>query len=50
VESQLFGVTATDPITITATTLLLGAVALGAALVPAYGAAAVNPTDALRAE
>ena len=50
VESQLFGVKPTDPITITATTLVLGAVALGAALVPAYGAATVNPTDALRAE
>jgi predicted permease len=50
VESQLFGVKPTDPITIAATTLLLGAVALAAALVPAYGAATVNPTDALRAE
>jgi putative ABC transport system permease protein len=50
VESQLFGVTATDPATIAATTLLLAAVALGAALVPAYGASTVNPTDALRAE
>jgi ABC-type antimicrobial peptide transport system permease subunit len=50
VESQLFGVTATDPITITVTTLLLAAAALSAALIPAYGAARVNPTDALRAE
>jgi putative ABC transport system permease protein len=50
VESQLFGVTATDPITIGATTVLLAAVALVAALVPACGAATVNPTDALRAE
>jgi putative ABC transport system permease protein len=50
VESQLFGVTPTDPATIAATTLLLAAVALGAALVPAYGASTVNPTDALRAE
>jgi ABC-type antimicrobial peptide transport system permease subunit len=50
VESQLFGVTATDPITIGATTVLLAAVALAAALVPACGAATVNPTDALRAE
>jgi predicted permease len=50
VESQLFGVTPTDPITIAATTLLLALVSLGAALVPAYGASTVNPTDALRAE
>ena len=50
VESQLFGVTATDPVTITVTTLLLAAAALGAALIPAYRASTVNPTDALRAE
>ena len=49
VESQLFGVTATirhDR----GTTLLLAAAALGAALIPAYRASTVNPTDALRAE
>jgi predicted permease len=50
VESQLFGVTATDPVTITVTTLLLAAAALGAALIPAYRASTVNPADALRAE
>jgi predicted permease len=50
VESQLFGVTATDPVTITVTTLLLAAAALGAALIPAYRASTVNPTDALRAQ
>jgi predicted permease len=50
VESQLFGVTATDPVTITVTTLLLAAAALSAALIPAYRASTVNPTDALRAE
>ncbi len=50
VESQLFGVTATDPITMTATPLVLAAAALIAALVPAYVASTVNPTDALRAE
>jgi putative ABC transport system permease protein len=50
VQSQLFGVTPTDPATIAATTLLLAAVTLGAALVPAYGASTVNPVDALRAE
>jgi ABC-type lipoprotein release transport system permease subunit len=50
VESQLFGGTATDPVTMTATPLVLAAVALGASLVPAYVASTVNPTDALRAE
>ncbi len=50
VESQLFGVTATDPVTITVTTLLLAAAAVSAALIPAYRAARVNPTDALRAQ
>jgi predicted permease len=50
VESQLFGVTATDPLTMTMTTLLLAAAALGSALIPAYRASMVDPTDALRAE
>jgi predicted permease len=50
IESQLFGVTATDPTTIAGTTLVLTLAALGAALIPAYGASTVNPTDALRAE
>jgi ABC-type lipoprotein release transport system permease subunit len=50
VESQLFGVTATDPATIGMTTVFLAAAALGAALIPAYRASTVNPTDALRAD
>jgi len=50
VESQLFGVQPTDAITIAAASLLLAAVALGAALIPAYRASIVNPTDALRFE
>jgi predicted permease len=50
VESQLFGVTATDPVTIAGTILLLAAATLAAALIPAYRAATVNPTDALRAD
>jgi ABC-type antimicrobial peptide transport system permease subunit len=50
VESQLFGITATDPTTIAGTTALLAVAALGAALIPAYGASTVNPTDALRVE
>jgi predicted permease len=48
VESQLFGVKPTDPLAIAAATLLLTSTALGAALIPAYRASAVNPTDALR--
>jgi predicted permease len=48
VESQLFGVTATDPLTIGEAALLLGAAAIGAALVPAWRAGTLNPSDALR--
>jgi predicted permease len=50
VESQLFGVKPTDPPAIAAATLLLTSAALGAALIPAYRASSVNPTDALRFE
>ncbi len=48
VQSQLFGVTATDPATIASATLLLGAGSIAAALVPAWRAARLKPTDALR--
>jgi putative ABC transport system permease protein len=48
VESQLFGVKPTDPVAIVAATLLLTSATLGAALIPAYRASTVNPTDALR--
>jgi len=50
VESQLYGIKPTDPATIVTATLILCSTALGAALIPAYRAAAVNPTDALRLE
>ncbi len=50
VESQLFGVKPTDPSAIAAAILLLTSAALGAALIPAYHASTVNPTDALRFE
>jgi predicted permease len=50
VESQLYDVKPTDPVTILAATLVLCSSALGAALVPARRAAAINPTDALRFE
>jgi predicted permease len=50
VESQLYDVKPTDPMTILAATLILCSTALGAALIPARRASAVNPTDALRFE
>jgi predicted permease len=50
VESQLYDVTPTDPVTIFAATLALCSTALGAALIPALRAAAVNPIEALRFE
>jgi predicted permease len=50
VESQLYDVKPTDPVTILAATLVLCSTALGAALVPARRASAVNPTEALRFE
>lgn len=50
VESQLYGVKATDPLPIAAATLILAAASLGAALVPAVRAAHVNPVEALRLE
>jgi putative ABC transport system permease protein len=50
VESQLYDVKATDPITILVATLVLCSTTLGAALIPAHRASAVNPTEALRFE
>jgi predicted permease len=50
VESQLYDVRPTDPVTIFAATLVLCLTALGAALIPARRASAVNPTEALRFE
>jgi predicted permease len=50
VESQLYDVKPTDPVTILAATLVLCSTALGAALIPARRASGVNPTDALRFE
>ncbi len=50
VQSQLFGVTATDPATVAGAALVLAAGALAAAFIPAWRASNVSPTDALRLE
>jgi ABC-type antimicrobial peptide transport system permease subunit len=50
VEAQLFGVQAFDAPTIAAASLVLAGVALGAAVLPAWRAASVSPTEALRFE
>ena len=49
-KSELFGVSPTDPVTLAAVIVTLGATALTASLVPAWRAAAVDPMVALRAE
>jgi ABC-type antimicrobial peptide transport system permease subunit len=48
--AQLFGVSATDPVTFLSVLAFLGAVALAAALLPAWRASRVNPLTALRGE
>jgi putative ABC transport system permease protein len=47
-QAQLFGVTARDPLTLFLVAVGLSCVALGASLIPAGRAAAVDPTQALR--
>jgi predicted permease len=49
-ESLLFEVNATDPITFGIITVLLAGVALAASVIPAWRAAHVDPVEALRAE
>jgi putative ABC transport system permease protein len=46
-ESLLYDVTATDPLTFVAVPALLGLIALAAAWIPARRAVAVSPRDAL---
>jgi predicted permease len=50
VEAQLYGVTAIDPPTIAGASLLLTLVAVAAAMLPAWRAASISPTEALRFE
>jgi putative ABC transport system permease protein len=49
-QSQLFGVSTTDPLVLAAVVLAITVVALVAAIVPARRASTVDPTTALRAE
>ncbi|HEV7444620.1 MAG TPA: ABC transporter permease, partial [Steroidobacteraceae bacterium] len=48
--SMLFETSPYDPITLATITILLGAIAVLACLLPAYRATRINPIDALRAE
>jgi predicted permease len=50
VKSQLYDVKPSDPAVIAITILVLCAVALSSALIPAHRASGINPTDALRVE
>jgi ABC-type antimicrobial peptide transport system permease subunit len=50
VSAQLYGVKATDPLTVIAAVMLLATVAVLAGLIPSARAARVSPTTALRYE
>jgi len=49
-KSQLYEVSAADPLTFGAVALLLAGVALVACFIPAHRATGVDPVNALRAE
>ena len=50
IASQLYGVTATDPLTIAVVVLVLTAIAMLACVIPARHAANAEPLKALRVE
>jgi len=50
VRSQLFGVSSSDPLTLSLATLVILVVAIASALLPARRAAKVDPIMALRYE
>ena len=50
IASMLYGLKPWDPVTFTASALLLLSVALGASLIPARRAAGIDPMRALRHE
>ena len=50
VESQLFGITAYDPLVVAGATLALGLAAFAATYLPAWRAARIDPLNALRCE
>ena len=50
IASLIYGISATDPLTFAAVAALLSLVALLASIIPAYRAAKIEPTRALRDE
>jgi ABC-type antimicrobial peptide transport system permease subunit len=50
IQSSLFGVAPTDPLTLSAAAVVLGAIALAACYLPARRASRIDPMQALRHE